>query len=54
MIGYEKDTGGLVLKYSVTLFDTDRHFIITGTSSYGVENNLNMFRKISKTFKLRK
>jgi hypothetical protein len=52
VIGYEKQAEKQeVLKYAVTLFDTGRSFTITGISE---TDNLEMFRKITRTFRLNK
>jgi len=53
VVGYGNDENGeLTLNYSVTLFDTERHFIINGVSKIEIEEKLEMFRKISSTFRL--
>jgi len=53
VVGYENDENGeLTLNYSVTLFDTERHFVISGVSKIEIEEKLEMFRKISSTFRL--
>lgn len=49
VIGYERNEDNeLILNYAVTLFDTERYFVITGESKL---DHLEMFRLISKTFK---
>ncbi len=52
VIGYEKKNGkDVILNYAVTLFDKERYFILNGLSE---KNYLDMFKRISRTFVLRK
>lgn len=52
VIGYEKKNGkDVILNYAVTLFDKERYFILHGLSE---KNYLDMFKKISRTFVLKK
>jgi len=54
VVGYERNENGeFTMNYSVTLFDTKRHFIIKGISKIEIEDRLEMFRRISRTFELR-
>ncbi|MEM6264549.1 MAG: hypothetical protein AAGI38_18695 [Bacteroidota bacterium] len=54
VIGYNKDDNNeQILEYSVTLFDTDKHYIISGLAKNNLEEWLEMFRSISRSFKLR-
>jgi hypothetical protein len=54
VVGYERNENEeLTMNYSVTLFDSKRHFIINGMSKIEVEDRLEMFRRISRTFQLR-
>lgn len=51
VIGYERNEDNeLVLNYAVTLFDTERYFVITGESKL---DHLEMFKIISNTFKVK-
>lgn len=52
VIGYEKKNGkDVILNYAVTLFDKERYFILHGLSE---KNYLDMFKRISRTFVLKK
>jgi hypothetical protein len=55
VIGYSKKEDGVdLLNYSLTLFDTDRHFIINGFSKEDSGEKLEIFRQLSQTFRLKK
>lgn len=52
VIGFEKKDGkDVILNYAVTLFDKERYFILNGLTE---KNYLDMFKRISRTFVLRK
>jgi hypothetical protein len=55
IFGYEeKGNNQIVLKYGTTLFDENRQYRIAGTTNHNLENNLNLFKKLTRSFKLKK
>jgi hypothetical protein len=55
IIGYEiNKKSEKVLQYSVTLFDKDKCFQLSGSAQTDFETNVKLFRKVSQSFKLKK
>jgi hypothetical protein len=55
VIGYEVNKQSKTeLKYSVTLFDKDKYFVLNGSSAKDFETYVKLFRKVSQSFKLKK
>jgi hypothetical protein len=55
VIGYEiNEQSETVLNYSVTLFDKERYFLLSGSAKTDFETYTKLFRKVSQSFKLKK
>jgi hypothetical protein len=54
VVAYEENENKeKTLKYAVTLFDTGKYYDIRAASEIDLENRLEMFKKISRTFQLK-
>lgn len=54
VVAYEEDeTKGKTLKYAVALFDSGKYFDIRATSEIDLDKRLEMFKNISRSFKLK-
>ncbi|MFK7904157.1 MAG: hypothetical protein AB8B69_03485 [Chitinophagales bacterium] len=54
VIGYDKKSGESTLSYGATLFDAEKYYTIKGYSQKDFEKNMEVFRKVTSTFKLKK
>jgi len=53
VIGYDKKSGESTLSYGATLFDAGKYYTIKGDSQKDFEKNMEVFRKVTSTFKLK-